>query len=126
MPKKVFVTLEELLPQLPNTNIRLESRTMFWKFGTWNYGEVTRNWHNRSDGDKWDIFAPGYGRELPVGTYKCTGILGVLLLNNDNHKIAVTIDADGYCPQAAQREIQTYQHEYCRRMKKSGVWWAMN
>ena len=119
---KRYITLDDLLPQLVDSTVRLEKRSLWWKFGALNYGEVTENWYNRADGDRWDIFAPGYDRELPVGRYTCTGVIGVLLLSNDNHKIAVTIDVDGYCPHAAAREIKRYQNTYCRRMRKGGVW----
>jgi hypothetical protein len=122
MVRKRFVELEHVLPRLPGTEIKLEYRKPKWKFGTYNYGEVVENWYNDSDGDRWDVFAPGYRVPLETGMYTCTVVLGVFLLENKNHKIGVQIDHPGFCPDRSAREIKRFTEEYCRRMRLSGSW----
>jgi hypothetical protein len=120
--RKRFVELEHVLTKLPGTEVKLEYRKPTWKFGTLNYGEVVENWQNSSDNDRWDIFAPGYIAALETGKYTCTAIIGVLLLENKNHKIGVKIDCPGFCTQRSEQEIKRFVEEYCRRMKLNGSW----
>ena len=91
----------------------LESRPPRYLFGTKNYGEVRGGWYNRADGDPWDIFVPGYDHALPRRTpLQVADVLGVLMLENGNHKIAVRVPVAGYSSDRARREIRTYVHRY--------------
>lgn len=101
--------------------VRLERRPAKYMFGCLNYGELP-GYRNDADGDPWDIFAPGYEGTLPHTTYTCTGVLGVLLLENGNHKIGVTIDHAGYDEARARAEIRRYCRSYCRRTRVCGRW----
>ena len=67
----------------------------------------------RSDGDKWDVVAPGIARRLPFDRpIRCAAVLGILLLENGNHKIAVRVDTDAYCARRARREMREYARRY--------------
>ena len=66
--------------------------------------------YNKSDGDPWDVFAPGYSYTLSTSnSYRIKKILGILLLENGNHKIAVKLyasQAPGFNYKRAMKEIQ--------------------
>tara|TARA_B110000046_G_scaffold185026_1_gene225284 strand:+ start:133 stop:738 length:606 start_codon:yes stop_codon:yes gene_type:complete len=106
---------------LSGAAVRLEKRRKRYMFGCRNYGDVP-GYKNDADQDPWDIFAPGYASTLPYGRYMCTGVLGVLLLDSMNHKIAVTIDDPGYDALRAESEIRRYTRRYCRRVNVTGGW----
>lgn len=123
--RRNFVDLRTVLQNLAHANVKLQHRPKKWMFGTLNYGEVEPNWFNRADGDRWDIFAPGYESTLPAGSYRCTSVLGVVILSNGNHKIAVRIDHPGYSHTRSQVEVRKYMQQYCTRMRLSGSWYAL-
>jgi hypothetical protein len=103
--------------------VKLEYRPDKWMFGSVNYGEVYGNLYNPADGDRYDVFAPGYASRLPTNrVYRVRGVLGVLEMENGNHKIAVRLDEPGYDAARARAEIHRYCHEYTRRMRRQGVW----
>uniref|UniRef100_A0A7S2X6V2 Uncharacterized protein n=1 Tax=Lotharella oceanica TaxID=641309 RepID=A0A7S2X6V2_9EUKA len=95
-----MVSLEEAIRAMQNgtaTRIRLESR----HYCEIPYGEVMGVCNN-ADGNRWDIFLAGYGRGYGDATLPCSPddttniydlkqVLGVYLLTNGNHKIAVTV-----------------------------------
>lgn len=120
-----FVTLEHVLENIENNRnhpIVFEYRPAKYMFGTLNYGEV-KGWKNSADGDCWDVFAPGYVAPLPYGVpYFAQSVLGVLKLENGNHKIAVRVDAPGFDAKRARREIERYVYMYTVRTKKAGMW----
>ena len=61
-------------------------------FGALNYGEIP-GYFNQADKDPWDVVVPGYTYKLPTGTkYKITGLRGVYMLPNGNHKLLVDIE----------------------------------
>ena len=99
--------------------VRLERRPKRHMFGSLNYGDLP-GYRNDADGDPWDVFAPGYEASLPFANYASTGVLGVLMLANGNHKIAITIDHPGYDAQRARREIRRYCRTYCHRTNVAG------
>ena len=104
--------------------IKLEKRPKRYMFGCLNYGDMP-GFRNDADGDPWDVFAPGYESTLPFRIYTSTGVLGALVLNNGNHKIAVTIDHPGYDHKRATAEIKRYCRMYCRRVGVAGRWMVM-
>jgi hypothetical protein len=126
MPRKRYVELDHVLCHLKERRVVLEDRPTRYKFGTRNYGEVSDNWYNRADGDKWDVFAPGYENALPTGrAYRVAGVMGVLLLANGNHKIAVRLHSPGYDPQRARREVADYVRRYTAGVGVRGEWWPV-
>ena len=115
----IRVVLQSLLrAQVP---VVLENRPMRYMFGTLNYGEVP-GCRNAADGDCWDVFAPGYAHRLPFTAYDVTDVIGVLWIENGNHKIAVRLDAPGYDATRAEREIQRYARTYLKHMRLRGRW----
>jgi hypothetical protein len=123
----MHVPLSFVLTSLPGTDVHLQPRPARYLFGCRNYGEVASPWYNAADGDKWDVFAPGYARRLPTCTpYRVAYVLGFLDMENGNSKIAVRLaNTPGYRADRARREIDRYVEEYTRRMRKRGVWRPM-
>lgn len=100
----------------------MQRRPTRWKFGTQNYGEVPR-YINQADGDCWDVFAPGYERVLNTKRkYRCRQILGIFLLNNGNHKIAIQLFIPGYDAHVARSEIATFCQQYTAITGHLGTW----
>ena len=97
--KEVFRTLDFVLDNKINSDTYkaiLENRPKKYKFGALNYGEIT-GLRNMADGDRWDIIVPGYSYEIKTKTeYKIKDIIGVFLLDNGNHKIAVNLYLNGF------------------------------
>jgi hypothetical protein len=125
LSNKRFVSLEHVLCALPGSTVVLQPRNRRWKFGCINYGEVCGNMYNAADGDKWDIFAPGFSTELPTREpFVVDKVLGVFMLQNGNHKIAVLLANASlpYDPRRSQDEIRRFKGEYTRRMKLKGHW----
>lgn len=118
-----FVQLKYVLKNIVNSSkykCILEKRPLKYKFGTYNYGEII-GLVNRADGDRWDIFAPGYGKELPMyKKYKIQRILGIYLLSNGNHKIAVRLSVPSFTTKQAEREIKDYCKNYTKFTKVAG------
>lgn len=103
------------------TTVHLQRRHHRYMFGCLNYGEVT-GFINGADGDPWDVFAPGYEEMLPDGDYTSCGVIGVLLVSNGNHKIAVRINQPGYKARRGAAEQRRYSRTYLGRMKLQGNW----
>ena len=118
-----YVELKYVLKNIVNSSkykCILENRPLKYKFGTYNYGEII-GLRNKADGDRWDIFAPGYGKELPFfNEYKIKSILGIYLLSNGNHKIAVTLYLPGFDSKQATKEIREYCNNYTNYTKIDG------
>ena len=99
-----------------------ENRPAKYKFGAHNYGEIPL-WYNKADGDPWDIFAPGYKKQLKTNyPYVIDKVIGVYILHNGNHKIAVRlkdmiIDSVDY----EQETIRKYTNGYTKYTKVPGV-----
>ena len=122
---KKYVTLDHVLKHATNNQKHmavLEHRPKKYMFGTLNYGEI-KGWYNKSDGDCWDVFVPGMKRHLPLNTpMKINNILGVLFLENGNHKIAIQVYHPNYDVNAAKEEITRYSQKYTGNMHKLGCW----
>ena len=123
--KKNFVSFHQALLSCDrNHKVILEHRPKKYMFNTLNYGEI-QGLYNRADGDCWDVFVPGYEKSLEVGKqYAVKSVLGVLVMDNGNHKIAVRLFVPGFDEQRCKYEIQNYVKTYLRRMKKKGMWLA--
>lgn len=132
--KKVRVQQTEGLPALRAMGYVLRNaigkRCMFeerpkkYKFGVENYGEIP-GMINKADGDPWDVFAPGYRKELKKnGGYKIKDIVGVYVLENGNNKLAIRVYANGYDEKKAERDIKTYCKKYTGYTKIKGKYFV--
>lgn len=123
--KEVFRTLDFVLDNIINSDKHkaiLENRPKKYKFGALNYGEIT-GLKNIADGDRWDIIVPGYSYEIKTNTeYKIKDIIGILLLDNGNHKIAVNLYLNGFKEQNCYEEIDRYCKKYVNFTKVHGAW----
>jgi hypothetical protein len=123
--KEVFVPQAYVLKNVIDSHFHkavFENRPKKYKFGTRNYGEII-GLRNAADGDRWDIFAPGYLEVLPVGVpYQIKDILGVYNLENGNDKIAVRLYRSGFDDEIARREIASFCRNYTAGTNVRGVW----
>jgi len=103
--------------------IVFENRPKKYKFGVQNYGEIP-SLYNKSDGDPWDIFAPGYNLKLKTNTpYEIEKVIGIFLLENGNHKIAIRLrDFNCYNKIYEKHKIQEYSKKYMAHTKKNGIY----
>lgn len=100
----------------------MEYRIKKYKFGTLNYGEIP-GLYNLADGDPWDVFAPGYEKIIPINKpYKVKEIIGIFMLENGNHKIAVRLFLPGFDFIRAHKEIIKYCKNYSQKTKIKGKW----
>jgi len=122
--RRRFVGLAYVLARLTGSPVVLQDRPACFMFGALNYGEVGRDWYNRADGDRFDVFAPGYPRRLPTcAPYTVREILGVVRMENGNDKIAVRlVEPAGFDAARAEVEIARYVRTYTGRMGLGGVW----
>ena len=121
---KEYVSLKKIINLLleKKCKVKMEYRKKKYKFGSLNYGDVP-GFYNLADGDPWDIFAPGYENELPLDRfYKVKGIIGIFMLENGNHKIAVKLYVPGYSKNRADSEIKKYCKTYTLKTKHVGKW----
>jgi len=89
-----------------------------------NYGEIPKTL-NLADGDPWDIFAPGYHREIPRDRkYKIMNIIGVYWLENGNHKIAVRVHYPGFDPLWVQEDIWRSCRGYTHKTGVRGKYYS--
>ena len=96
-----FVTLEEMLSCIVGCKCVVQKRR---HFNTFNYGEIL-GWQNRADNMRWDCFIPGYEATLQRDVeYTVDGVLGVLMTETGNHKIAVSV-SDGPPTFTADRSL---------------------
>tara|TARA_B100001094_G_scaffold304788_1_gene334070 strand:+ start:1133 stop:1510 length:378 start_codon:yes stop_codon:yes gene_type:complete len=119
----MFYTLNQLLNIHNQTPLYciFENRPPKFKFSIKNYGEVLGNFINKADGDPWDIFAPGYTKTLSFDKpYKIKKIIGILFLENGNHKIAVQLYAPGFKESLVNSQINMYSKKYCNFKKLTG------
>jgi hypothetical protein len=115
--------LYKILAAIYNTPVKFEERPAKYKYGVKNYGDVVGT-INAADGDPWDVFAPGLRDALPVGRrYRVTEVLGVYVLCNGNHKIAVRVATR--CPydeDKGRKEIRRYCARYTEGTGVEGTW----
>lgn len=84
-----------------------------WKFGVTNYGELPQ-WINNADGDPWDVFTPTPAK-LPVSQpFRVSSVIGVLVLENGNHKIAVRVKDVPYYASIEKQYITTFCEGYAK------------
>ena len=119
----MLVSLDHVLVHATAHRAVFESRPRRYMFGCRNYGDIP-GLVNAADGDPWDVFAPGYEwRALAVGRpYRIRSVMGVYLLANGNHKIAIRVHAPGYDEDRARREIERFCRAYTRGTGVPGVW----
>ena len=116
-------TLNYVLRHFRSTPCIFENRAAKYKFGIKNYGEIP-SYINKADGDPWDIYAPGYNSKFPVNTpFLIDKIIGILVLENGNHKLAVRIK--GYpilSSHFEQFNALKYSQNYCKFTKIRGYY----
>lgn len=96
------------------TRVKLEARRRRFMFGALNYGEVP-GMINEADGDCWDIFLPGMTRRLAVNKlYSIKRVIGAVILENGNHKIAVELFLPGFDPEHIEKDVDTYMQRYTK------------
>lgn len=104
------------------SKIRLEKRHPRFMFGATNYGEVP-GMINEADGDPWDVFTPGLTRRLDVSkNYSVKSVLGVVLMANGNHKIAVELFVPGFDPTRVQADVEAYMRRYSEFTRVATSW----
>ena len=122
--REMFYTLTQVIGSVTDDPqqhpIRLEKRPKRFMFGTLNYGEIP-SLRNAADKCAWDVFVPGYDCALPINTpMQIEQIIGVLMLESNNHKIAVRVAHPGYDETRCTFEIARYCAEYTNRMHLHG------
>ena len=87
-----------------------------------------KDYMNPHDNCLWDAIIPGYEHRLkPDSHYKSQKIIGMLLLSDGNHKIAVRVNKPGYNKSKAKKDIKTYVNNYlssylARKKHSRGEW----
>lgn len=115
-----------ILKHIHKYNCIFEDRPAKFKFGIKNYGDIP-NTLNKADGDPWDIFAPGYNNtSLPINKkFKIKKAIGVLFLQDGNHKIAVRIQKTPFISKHLElKNALNYSHKYCKYMKLNGKFFS--
>lgn len=121
---KIFSTLNHVLSQ-KKLSVVFEQRPRKFMCSTTNYGEIP-GMYNAADGDPWDVFTPGQTRRLQRGTpYKVKRILGVVKVENGNHKIAVELYVPGFCTDLVEDAVHEYRRLYTRLTRKQTEWSPM-
>lgn len=118
--KEPIVSFKYVMKNIKKSKIILQKRPKKYKFGTLNYGEII-GMVNSSDSDRWDIFAPGYTRELPINKeYKVKDVIGYFKLDDNNHKIAIKLYVPGFNTLNVSKEIKNYCKSYSEYTKING------
>lgn len=121
---KTYHTINYVLNKLSSNKkpcVVFEKRPAKYKFGVKNYGEIP-GMYNKSDGDPWDVFAPGYNVKLKTNTpYEIDKVIGIFVLENGNHKIAIRL-REIYCEDTnyENRIINDYCKKYMAYTKIAG------
>ncbi len=110
-------------------NLVIEDRVSFGfrTYGIDNHAEFI-DYMNPHDNCLWDAIIPGYEHRLkPDSRYKSQKIIGMLLLSDGNHKIAVRVNKPGYDKSKAKKDIKTYVNNYlssylARKKHSRGEW----
>lgn len=114
-----FMQFEDVLSHLETSGgvLRLEDRERRYMWGLMNSGDLPTLPRNKADGDRWDAFCPGYPVLDTKKTYNVTSILGIMFVDDQNHKIAVRLDERGYDDDIAQKEIALYSAIYEKNVR---------
>lgn len=108
-----------------STLIQTEDRDKYnrYKYGIENHAEFL-GMMNPYDKCLWDAIIPGYKIILPKNkVFKTTEIIGMLWLEDGNHKVAVKIDYPGYEFKRSIKDIKSYVNNYLNTYPNlKGVW----
>lgn len=97
-----------------HTQCVFQPRPTKFKFGVLNYGEIPC-WINSADSDPWDIIAPTNVKLKVNVPYTIAHVIGVFVLEDGNHKIAVHIDG---VPQCEKKHERAYIEQFCKGYTK--------
>ena len=104
-----------LLTILTNgVNVIIENRDKpgFEKYDTLNHCEIIDKW-NISDLDLWDGIILGYDKEFPFKKiYKTKKLMGVILLEDNNHKIILKLSNRGFSKKRYKQQLKKYMENY--------------
>lgn len=114
-----YTSLQDILSKLElgNVALRLENRPRYFMWGLMNSGDLPGLPRNSADQDRWDAFCPGYKVLDTKKSYVITGMCGIMFVDNNNHKIAVTIDEIGFDAKIAKLEIELYSSVYAKNVR---------
>lgn len=108
--------------------IKVEDRDKYnrFKYGIENHAEFV-GMMNPYDNCLWDAIIPGYKKILPKNkVFKTTEILGMLWLEDGNHKVAVRINNSGFNNKRSVKDIRNYVINYLSTYPNlTGKWISM-
>ena len=101
-------------------NLTIEDRVSlgYRTYGIDNHAEFV-DYMNPHDNCLWDAIIPGYNYRMTGDKkYITKKIIGMLLLSDGNHKIAVRVHKPGYKKNQAKNDINNYVNDYLSRFVK--------
>lgn len=115
----MYIDLKDLVKQITSEGVTLEvenrNRPKYNDYGfPKNHVEVL-NYRNAADTDFWDGLVLGYNNlNLNYGErYHTNNIIGVILINNGNHKLIFKIpEKEGFSEALLETEITTFMNNY--------------
>jgi hypothetical protein len=109
--------------------IKVEDRDKYnrFKYGIENHAEFL-GMMNPYDKCLWDAIIPGYKKKIPKHKiFQTIEILGMLWLEDGNHKVAIKINYPGFNYQQSKFDIQNYIHNYlATNSPLKGKWISAN
>lgn len=126
-----MITLGEIpflkkILKLNNLKVVIEDRTKLKNAKTYqmnNHAEFI-NYFNPYDKCLWDAIIPGYRDKFVGGSqHRVKKIIGVYLLKNGNHKVAIQIDSNkNYDIKKALKDTKRYITNYKKQIPVYGKW----
>ena len=80
-------------------------------YGVINQYEI-EGYINPADGDFWDVVIPGYSKKIRQKEFYTNDIIGVFVLESNNHKIFMRVNYPGYNKNKSTHDISKYCKEY--------------
>jgi len=104
--------IKKMLSKSNSIQIEDRDKDNRFKYGIENHAEFL-GMMNPYDKCLWDAIIPGYKNILPKNkVFKTTKILGMLWLEDGNHKVAVRIDNPGFNNKRSKKDIKNYVNNY--------------
>lgn len=115
-------TMQRLLSKLDTQPMYLvlEKRPSRFMFGCRNYGDIPK-FINPADGDPWDVIVPCV-KKLPMNKkLRIRNLLGVVLMKNGNHKLAVSVYNHSTKTDFTKRILNKYSRLYRNKTKIDNI-----